>query len=355
MAVSNADITLNVEAKVELTKKEYELLADRYKNAQDLGDIAGVVSDLSDFQNALKSASMALGDFGEEGGSDEAAAIKARTSKIAKARSAAGTVASEELKVLKSTFGILQDVHQRLVQASPLLQSIESLFNLAVQLFFMPLGTKLATEMLPAILELVDNVMEIWEGFEGKTLGELLGDTIELGAEIFGEYFKDLGKQLSEEGGILGSIGKVLYGLGDFIEDHGEQLLSMITTLGAFIMNNLDWLVGFLVGLKTMQYMMGMAQIAASAGASIPFVGSLVGASIAGGLIAGIATTSGLSSSGLDTYTPKSTAPTGNYFGSNSTTNLTINVNGYTDTDLTGKITDAINNNTNLSRLRGVY
>ena len=351
MAVSNADITLNVAAKVELTKKEYELLADRYKNAQDLGDIAGVVSDLSDFQNALKSASMALGDFGE--GDDEAIAIKRRTSKVSKARSAVGTVADEGLKVLKDTFGIIQDVYQRLVQASPLLTSIESLFNLAVQLFFMPLGTKLATEMLPAILELVDSVMEIWEGFEGKSLGELLEDTIKLGAKIFGEYFQDLGKQLAEEGGILGSIGKVLFGLGDFIEDHGEGMLKMITNIGSFIMENLNWLVGFLVGLKAMQYMMGMAQIAASLGAGAGVVGTLVGVSVVGGILAGSAAGSVFSSSGINSYTPPTNVPRGEGIMTNSTTNNSFYINGYTDSDLKDKITSVINDNVNLGRLRG--
>ena len=68
---------------------------------------------------------------------------------------------------LRNVIGTVQDIYKRLMSSSPLLQSIEQLFNLAVSLFFMPLGNKLATVMLPAILQLVDGVMETWDKFEG--------------------------------------------------------------------------------------------------------------------------------------------------------------------------------------------
>ena len=56
----------------------------------------------------------------------------------------------------------------------------------------MPLGNKLATVMLPAILQLVDGVMEIWDKFEGKSLGDMINTAITEGSRLFGEYFISL-------------------------------------------------------------------------------------------------------------------------------------------------------------------
>ena len=76
--------------------------------------------------------------------------------------------------ITQGSMDFLEMIYNQLKSASPLLQTIESLFNLAVQLFFMPLGNKLAEVMLPAVLDLVDNVVEMWDAMEGMSISEMI-------------------------------------------------------------------------------------------------------------------------------------------------------------------------------------
>ena len=78
---------------------------------------------------------------------------------VALVRSAIHTSSNIIGTSLKKGFGIVEDIYGRLKSASPLLQAIESMFNLAMQLFFMPLGNKLAEVLIPSVLRLVDDVV----------------------------------------------------------------------------------------------------------------------------------------------------------------------------------------------------
>ena len=84
-----------------------------------------------------------------------AGAAKATVQAMNKISSAEDSISNEGISILKKTVGLIEDIHQRLVSASPLLRTIESLFNLAMQLFFMPLGNLLAETMIPAVIDLV--------------------------------------------------------------------------------------------------------------------------------------------------------------------------------------------------------
>ena len=141
---------------------------------------------------------------------------------ISQADSAAKTmdnIAKEGVGYLKKTLNIVQDVYQRIKSASPILETVGSLFNLAMQLFFMPLGNKLATVMIPAVLQLIDNVMAMWDAFEGKSLSDIFGMALEKGMHIFGEYFSKLGNILQETTNpTLHSIGSLIKTVGNLIQ-----------------------------------------------------------------------------------------------------------------------------------------
>lgn len=159
-------------------------------------------------------------------------------------------IADEGIKMVKKTVGLLEDIHQRLVSASPLLRTIESLFNLAVQLFFMPLGNKLAEVMIPAVIDLVDQVTALWDSFEGKTLGEILETMLTEGARIFGNYFLNLAEQLKGEGTILGSISALLSAIGSFIQGDMVNVIKAGLTIFTFIVNNLKEIIATIVAFK---------------------------------------------------------------------------------------------------------
>lgn len=312
-------------------------------------------------------------------------------------------MANSGIGILQNTFSIITTIYERLKASSPLLQTIESLFNLAVQLFFMPLGTKLATEMLPAILTLVDDVMRIWDFFgEETSLGDLLAKTIELGAEIFGKFFINLGDQLADEGGLLGAIGGMLQFMGHFIQDKGEALLDLIITVTSWIISNLPAILGTIVGLlvasKALQIVHIAATIAsavatgshtpwgavataaaigtvATVAAGIGAYSYLDGAMAEGGYVP--ATPGGglylLGEGGegetvvpdskkkafaenvLNGYSPNVSANVKSRSSDSPPNVYNIYVNGYTDSDLENKIVRVINERTNLSRLRSGF
>jgi len=151
----------------------------------------------------------------------------------------------------KKGLGFLEEIHARLVSASPLLRTIESLFNLAVQLFFMPLGNKLAEVMIPAVIELVDQVTDMWAAFEGKSLGQILEIMIEKGAQVFGNYFNNLASQLSGQGTLLGSIASLLSAIGNFIQDGTlVNLMSFGVRALSFMLEHIKEIISTLVAFK---------------------------------------------------------------------------------------------------------
>ena len=144
---------------------------------------------------------------------------------------------------VQGVFGIVEDIYAQMKRASPLLETIENLFNLAVTLFFMPLGNKLAEVMLPAIIDLVDAVTDIWDKFEGKPLGEMLSIAINEGVSIVANYLMDLGTSFKEQGGIIGAIGNMLSTIGDFLAKDGEKLIGILTSIFEFIMNHIGVII----------------------------------------------------------------------------------------------------------------
>jgi len=172
------------------------------------------------------------------------------------------TIATSGMSVLKTSLGILTDVFERIKQASPLLQAMENLFNLAMQLFFMPLGTKLATVLIPHVTALVEDVMKIWDGFENKNLSQILEDTIHIGAEIFGKYFINIGKELSNGNGILGAVGKMITSIGNLISHHGETIIKNIIGILTFIINHIPEILGAIIAFMAVSKALQIAQIA---------------------------------------------------------------------------------------------
>lgn len=147
------------------------------------------------------------------------------------------------IRFTQNTLGIVEDIYAQLKKSSPLLQTIESLFDLAMQLFFMPLGNKLAEVMLPAVVSMMDSISEIWEKFDGKSLSEMLATAIDLGVNLLANYFIMLGDELSDQGGAVGSIGKLLNTIGDFLREDGLKLIELVTSIMSFIIDNLGKLI----------------------------------------------------------------------------------------------------------------
>jgi len=202
---------------------------------------------------------------------------------------------------VQKTFGLVEQLYAQLKKSSPLLQAIEQLFNLAWTLFFMPIGNKLGEMLIPAVIQLMDSVMEIWDAFEGMSLGEMLEYAITRGAEMLGNFIIDIGETLAGQSGLVGAIGSMLMTMGDFIKNHGAQLITLITKLMEFVLRHLKEIIATIVAFKvasmTMQVMQIYATYAASANivdfvsggvtGNLKATGMALGAAAAAGLIGG--------------------------------------------------------------------
>ena len=144
---------------------------------------------------------------------------------------------------VQGMFGVVEEIYKQMKKSSPLLEMIENLFNLAMQLFFMPLGNKLVEVMLPAIINMLDAVMDIWDKFEGKTLGQMFSIAITEGVQLVASYLMDLGSLLEDEGGIVGAIGALLSTIGNFLADDGARIIEFLAKVFEFLMNNVGRLI----------------------------------------------------------------------------------------------------------------
>lgn len=212
---------------------------------------------------------------------------------------ATGQLAGAGMSLLKNSFGVLEDILNRMKSASPLLQSIEALFNLAMTLFFMPLGNKLAEVILPATLELVDKVVEMWDSFEGMTLSEMFEHAFSYGVDLIADYFQNIGGLLEEQGGLLGSIGSIISWIGDFIDDKGYGVLNGILNVIQWVLDNIKLVISLIVAFYAMQYASNIAlmSVIASSNSLAGWFGA--GAVVAIGAAAGLATYGGLTMLGL--------------------------------------------------------
>lgn len=266
---------------------------------------------------------------------------------------------------LTKGFGIVEDIYSRMKAASPLLQTIESLFNLAMTLFFMPLGNKLGEILIPATVELLDKVVDMWDAFEGKTLGEMFSYAISNGVKLFGEYFSNIGGILQEQGGMVGKIGDLLETVGNFIQGPGVGVVNTILSVTTLVLSHLKEFISLWIALKT-------AELAMQATGALGWAGANAGIFVAAtALIAGTTSYGALTGLGMAEggYVPAKAGGSLRVLGEggkgeyvipedrmgNVGGSTTINVYGYTDRELKQIIIDTVNEQVSQSRIRGSF
>lgn len=272
---------------------------------------------------------------------------------------------------LKKGFGIVEEIYAKLKQNSPLLQAIESIFQLAMMLFFMPMGNKLGEVLIPATLDLLDNVIKMWDAFEGQTLGQMFATAISQGVKLFGDYFNDIGDILIEQGGMVGNIGNLLKVLGSFIEGPGVDVLNGILSAVALVLGNFKHFVSLWVAMKAAEITMNAMGFLGDMGANIGVgAAALITLTAAGsafatseGLMAGLGREKGdyvpatpggrlrvLGEGGRGEYVvPEDKMDS---FGGSTIVN---NFYGYNEDQLIQKVNDILSQNISQSRLRSGF
>lgn len=197
--------------------------------------------------------------------------------------------------IAQTSLGLIEDIYKQMKNASPLLQAIESMFNLAVTLFFMPLGNKLGEMLIPATMSLLDQVTEIWDAFEGKTLGEAVAFAIEQGTKIFAGYITDIADTLSGQEGVVGSMARFLYTIADFVQNKLAGLLEGMLNFAGFILEHFKEFISLYVAMSTAQ--LG-ATIMSSLGPGLALAGALGGGMLGFGLTDAVLSHYGLAEGG---------------------------------------------------------
>lgn len=267
---------------------------------------------------------------------------------------------------LKKGFGIVEDIYARLKASSPLLQAIESLFQLAVQLVFMPIGNKLGEVLIPATMDLLDNVVELMDKFEGKTLGEMFSIAINEGVKLFGSYFTSIGDILESQGDKVSGIGTLLKTIGEFIEGPAAGVLNTILTVTSFMLSHLKEFVALYIALKTAELAMQATGVLGWVGANAGIF-TAVSAFLAGGASLALMSGMGMATGGKVPSTPGGQLRVLGEGGEDEYVfpeskldsvgggNYTINVYGYTDSELKTIVQDIVNEQIAQSRIRSGF
>ena len=279
---------------------------------------------------------------------------------------ATGAIADGLKFMMTSGFELVEGIHNQMKQASPLLQAVESMFNLAVQLFFMPLGNKLAEVMIPATVDLLDKVTDMWDAFEGKSLGEMVTISIAEGTKMFGQYLKDIGGILAEEESIVGTMGGILLKIGVFMETKGETMLDAVVRLTDWTLSNLPSFIKWYMAMKG-------AEAGANMFSSIPIFGSILGAAVGGSIGYG-ATDRVFDSLGIQGFAEGGWVPATpggrlavvgevedeyiipkSKMGIMGSTQIINNFYGYNEQELMEKVNDTVNTAVSRSRISGAF
>ena len=189
-------------------------------------------------------------------------------------------IADTGVSFLKKTFAFVESIFNQLKKSSPLLQAIEQLFNLAWTLFFMPLGNKLGEMLIPAVIKMMDDVMAIWDAFEGMSLGEMFSHAITKGVEMLAGFISTIGETLSKQSGLVGSIGRMLLTVSGFIEHHLAGMLNTIVNVVSFVVDHLKEIIALIVAFKVASIALQVSQIVATY-ASASAGGKLTGGAVA--------------------------------------------------------------------------
>lgn len=318
------------------------------------GKLKGETSDLRNEAND------AAGDAG-----DSANATERRNRALKDVIVKGGRMALDGVfKVAQASLSLVQNIYEKVKASSPLMQSIESLFNLAIQMFFMPIGNRLGEELIPATIGLLDAAIGIWDAFDNMTLGEAVTYALNEGLGIFADYFLNVGTQLSEQTGILGSVGEFMVEISYFVRDGFPKLLEDVLYIAMHVLENLEYFIKLYIAYQG-------AMMGSQLFESIPFIGSLVGGLAGAGAGYYLADRYvDIPSMGNVGYVPPSPegslrilaeAGEGEYVIPESkmnnlgTTIINNNFYGYNEMELMEKIDDTVNTAISRSRISGAF
>ena len=278
------------------------------------------------------------------------------------------------MNITQQSFDVLNTIYKELKKSSPLLEAVESLFQLAMQLFFMPLGNKLAEILIPAVIELLDNVVDMWDELGDGGLSDIFEKAIEFGITYLSSFFNKIGDALIEQGGFLADIGEIFKSVGSFIEKDLLNVIKLILGVSTWTVNHLGTMITLIGSFMSLHYALQLATMAVIAASSPGISGKVLGAAAVATAVGGVALSGyigsqvGFASGGYvpaspggqlvlvgeggegEYIVPKSQAEN---FGNGTT--IINNFYGYTTEELESKVNSVISDQITNARLRSGF
>lgn len=267
-----------------------------------------------------------------------------------------GDIAHTGIGFIKEAVGLIESIHREMKKSSPLLESVEQLFNIAMQLFFMPLGNKLAEELLPAVLSMLDSVVSMWDAFGDMSLGEMVEYAVNEGIKYLTEFVRDIGTELSGQTGIVGSIGHALTSVANFMDRYLDDIVNIVTGLTSFIMENIPFIISAIGMFMTAHVTLQLAQMAIIS--SITPWSGLTGALTIATALAALAGTGISIGAGMMVAAPSGSSDILPSVGGGSLGSTTINnisITGLTNDELNSYVREITTSQISESRLRSGY
>ena len=193
------------------------------------------------------------------------------------------------MNITQQSFDVLNTIYKELKKSSPLLEAVEQLFNLAMTLFFMPLGNKLAEILIPAVIELLDNVVDMWDELGDGGLSDIFEKAIEFGITYLSSFFNKIGDALIEQGGFLADIGEIFKSVGSFIEKDLLNVIKLILGVSTWTVNHLGTMITLIGSFMSLHYALQLATMAVIAASSPGISGKVLGAAAVATAVGGIA------------------------------------------------------------------
>jgi len=168
--------------------------------------------------------------------------------------------------VMSMGLEFIEKIWRMIVEYSPGLKEILDLFEVALMLVFMPIGTAIMIDLIPIVIDLLDGVMGLWDvmwdAYEGGGVGSMLSTALVGAMPLFFNAIRGALATLGDEG-IFGAIARVIGKILDFIEQSGIQLVETLLKLTeitikimGFLLTHLPIfgaLMGIMIGLQTAQ------------------------------------------------------------------------------------------------------
>jgi len=201
--------------------------------------------------------------------------------------------------VMNMGLEFIEKIWKMIVDYSPGLKAVLELFEVAMQLFFVPIGTALMIEFLPIMIDLLANVTDVmgimWDAYENDGFGAMMAVALNEALPLF---FNAVISALNVmKDGPLGAIADTLIGIIEFIRDNGVELLQILLALTRHTLNIMTFLLTHLPILGAiLGAMLGIqiAQLLAQVLPRDPITGTSITAPIALGVIAGTAVAGGV-------------------------------------------------------------